>query len=100
MWRVTLTGRDHKGQDYEHVVRIFSNRWQDLIENEHFRWEMLDELLKRGSLKRVHVDFRPNMQGSRKVRKEEDGLFYVFVNGAPITRGYADRGDAWAASEF
>lgn len=60
MWRVTLRGVDFRGDDYEHTVKIYSDSAIDLIENREFRWEMLDAMIQRGSLKTVQVHYRPS----------------------------------------
>jgi hypothetical protein len=99
MWIITLCGQDHKGEQYEHSVRIFSNRFEDLLENPEFRWPMLESLMEKGSLGRVQIDFRPSLNGVRRIIKDERGLYHLTIDNVIVSRGYADRGEAWAVGE-
>lgn len=59
MWIVKLTARSSiSGRVGETVVRIPGSRAHDLLYNEQFKWKHLDQMLKRGSLLRVDIDFK------------------------------------------
>lgn len=98
MWEVTLTAVDPRNPQNtkDETVRIYSDHWYDLLKNQHFRWGTLEGMLKRGTLKRILVDYRPNFGGVRRIKRDEtDGLYYLFVDGIQFGEGYPSREEAW-----
>jgi hypothetical protein len=63
MWLVKLTAKEGTtGKLSEHLVTIRSNRVEDLMTNDEFRWKILDRLMEKGTLVRVDVDFKMGIE--------------------------------------
>lgn len=101
MWEVTLTARNpaDPAELADTTVRIYSDDPRDLLKNEHFRWATLETMMDRGSLARILVDYRPNYRGTRRIKRGDDGLFRLFVDGIQYGEGHETPEQAWAEGE-
>lgn len=97
MWIVTLTVQPHmEAEPSDHEVKIYSNRVEDLFSNEHFRWKVLQRLMDNGTLLRIAIDFKPSLNGVKRIEKDDRGLYYLTIDRVRVSRAYTERGDAWA----
>lgn len=102
MWEVTLTlvSPSDPTLTKDTTVRIYSDDVYDLMKNQHYKWANLESMFRKGSLRRVHIDYRPNFGGTRRVRRnEDDGLYYLFVDGIQYGEGKATREAAFTQGE-
>lgn len=96
MWIVTVTPADQNASPAE--LKIDHNSPDALFDGKFFRWSILEKLMESGQLRKVEIDFRPTLYGVKRIRKL-DGKFYLTVDNVIASRGYEERGDAWAAGE-
>lgn len=96
MWIVTVTPTDPNKSSAE--LKINGNSPDALFDGKFFRWSILEKLMESGQLAKVKIDFRPTLYGVKRIRKV-DGLYYLTVDNVIASKGYEERGDAWATGE-
>lgn len=102
MWIVTLKAIDPRrpGQTLTETVRIHSNYAVDLLANDKYTWSTLERAMTNGTLREVKIDYKPmHHGGKRHIRRDDDGLFYLEVNGIQVGPKTQDRGEAWSHGE-
>lgn len=98
MWIVKLTVQPHRAAEpTEHEVRIASNRVGDLFVNSEYRWDVLERLMANGTLLRIDIDFKPSLNGVKRIEKTDRGLYYLTIDRVRVGREYRERKDAWAS---
>lgn len=61
MWWVRLTARSPlTGRVTEDVIRIPGDTAHDLLYNGEFKWKHMDDMLTRGTLLRIDIDYKSN----------------------------------------
>lgn len=102
MWLVTVKSVDKD----EHTLKIYSNSIDDLFDGKHFRWEILNGLMEKGILEQVRIDFKPSLNGVRRIKRItvcENGTkryrYIPTIDNVIVGKAYVDRQDAWAVLE-
>lgn len=63
-WFVRMVSRDGiSGERREHVVRVPGDSALDFLDNDEYRWKVLERMMDKGSLIRVDIDYRPSNGG-------------------------------------
>lgn len=96
MWIVKVTPTRDDVSPAE--LKLNGNSPNVLFDGKFFRWSVLEKLMATGQLAKVEIDYKPSLCGVRRIRKIGD-LYYLTVDNVIASRGYEERGDAWASGE-
>lgn len=97
MWRLTLTAVDPRNRDetVQHTVTVFGDDAASLLDNSEYRWSILCKMMDNGTLRSVHIDYRPPREREPRRIKKIDGRFFQMHGDKITSPGFSERRDAW-----
>lgn len=97
MWKLTLTAVDpsDRTKTVQHTISVPGDDAAALLDNAEYRWSILCKMMDTGTLRAIHIDYRPPRRFTARRIKKIDGQYFQMHGDRITSPGFTERHDAW-----